>query len=63
MKYYLDLGYGDKFELKTIDEDDTVYAGHLSDLGIQDNDPEYTNKLDDFFTKELGIAENEWEIG
>ena len=62
MKYFVDLN-GSKFEVKTVDGHDTIYVGNLSDAGIEGDDPEYTNKLDNFLQTELGISPEEWEVG
>lgn len=63
MKYWLDLN-GDNYTLYEAGEDEEeVCSGRLSDLGIGENDPDYTNKLDDYFEKEHGIAPSEWEVG
>lgn len=62
MKYWLDLIENDNFILKTVEENDEVCKGKLSDIGITENDPNFTNKLDDYFEK-CGIKPDEWEIG
>lgn len=62
MKYFVDL-YGDNFDVNEIESRDTIYSGSLSEIGIEENDTDYTNKLDEFLETELGIAPNEWEIG
>lgn len=68
MKYYLDIydtalnSYYD-FALISIEERDTIYEGRFSDLGIEEDDDQFSNKLDEFFSKELGISPDEWEIG
>lgn len=61
-KYYADL-YDDSFEILDTENHDTVYCGKFTDIGIEDNDPDFTNKMDRFLETELGIAPNEWEIG
>lgn len=64
VKYFLDLELSNRAALYTIAEYDEVWSGQLEEAGIEgDNDPDYTNKLDDFFQKELGINPDEWEIG
>lgn len=68
MKYFLDIydtalnTYYD-FALVSIDERETVYEGRFSDLGIDDDDDQWVDKLDAFFLEELGIMPDEWEIG
>lgn len=68
MKYYLDIydtalnTYYD-FALRSIEERETIYEGRFSDLGIEENDEQFADKLDAFFFEELGIAPDEWEIG
>lgn len=61
MKYFLDLN-GDNFDLVSIEDRETVITGNLKDIGIEDNDPQFSNKMDDFL-ETMGIAPNEWEIG
>ncbi len=63
MKYYLDLYNDGTFELRETETRDTIYTGSLDEIGIEDNDPNWTNKLDDFFQAELGIDPTEWEVG
>ena len=62
MKYFVDL-YGDNFDVNEIESRNTIYTGSLSGIGIEENDPDYTNKLDDFLEAELNIRPDEWEIG
>ena len=68
MKYFLDIydtalnAYYD-FALRSIEDRETIYEGRFSDLGIEDDDDDFANKLDDFFSEELGISPDEWEIG
>ena len=68
MKYFLDIydtalnTYYD-FALISIEDRETIYEGRFSDLGIEDGDDDFANKLDDFFSEELGISPDEWEIG
>jgi hypothetical protein len=68
MKYYLDIydtalnTYYD-FALRSIEERETIYEGRFSDIGIEDDDDDFANKLDVFFSEELGISPDEWEIG
>lgn len=63
MKYTLNLTNDGVFELYTIEEEELVCKGKLEDLGIKENDPNYTNVLDDYFEKEYNIKPSEWEIG
>lgn len=64
VKYFLDLELDNRATLYTIAEREEVWSGRLEEAGIEgDNDPDYTNKLDDFFQRELNISPNEWEIG
>lgn len=63
MKYYLLLFYSNDFELRTIDNNEVVVEGNLLDIGIKDNCPYWTNKLDEFFEDEFGISPDEWEVG
>lgn len=51
------------FALVSIDERNIVYEGRFKDLGIDDEDEQWVDKLDDFFEKKLGIMPDEWEIG
>lgn len=62
MKYWLDLN-GDGYELKTIGEDEVIEEGKLSSLGIEENDPDYQDKLDRHFEEKFGILPEEWEVG
>lgn len=63
-KYFLDFESNGRATLYTSEEYKVVWSGQLAEAGIvSDPDPDYTNKLDDFFQKELGINPNEWEIG
>lgn len=63
-KYFLDLEANGKATLYTIEEHEEVWSEQLAEAGIvSDPDPDYTNKLDDFFQKELGINPDEWEVG
>lgn len=61
-KYFVDL-YDDSFEVLDTENRDTIYTGSLSGIGIEENDPDYTNKLDDFLEAELNIRPDEWGIG
>lgn len=61
-KYFVDL-YDDSFEVLDTENHDTIYTGSLSGIGIEENDPDYTNKLDNFIESELNIRPDEWEIG
>ncbi len=61
-KYFLDMA-GERFTLETVDTHDVVFYGRFSELGIEENDPEYTNKLDDYFQNMLHIAPEMWEVG
>ena len=61
-KYFLDMA-GDRFTLETVDTHDVVFYGRFSELEIEENDPEYTNKLDDYFQSALHIAPDQWEVG
>lgn len=64
VKYYLDLEANNRATLYTVEDRDEVWSGSLSAAGIEsDQDDQYTNKLDAFFEKELGISPDEWEIG
>ncbi len=63
MRYWLELHNDDTFELNTIGDNDTVIRGRLEDAGIEGEDPEFSNKLDDYFAAEFGIAPEDWEIG
>ncbi len=65
MKYWLNLYDDGSFELRPIDDDNLEsYEGHLKDAGItEENDPQWTNKLDDYFESHLGIKPSEWEVG
>lgn len=68
MKYFLDIydtalnTYYD-FALRSIEKGKTIYEGRFSDLGIEENDEQFADKLDVFFSETLGISPNEWEIG
>lgn len=62
MKYFVDL-YGDNFDVNEIESRDTIYSGSLSGIGIEDNDPDFQDKLDNFLEAELNIKPSEWEIG
>lgn len=63
-EYFLDIEYDNRATLYTSEEYKVVWSGQLEEAGIEgDNDPDYTNKLDDFFQRELNISPNEWEIG
>jgi len=64
MTYFVDLSNdGDRFEVRETDTRDTVYQGRLSTIGITENDPQFTNKLDDFLESVLRIAPDQWEVG
>jgi hypothetical protein len=63
-KYYLELNLDGTMVLYRTGDDEVVYEGRQEDAGItEDPDPDYTNKLDDFFQQELGIDPDEWEVG
>lgn len=63
-KYFLDLKSNNRATLYTIEGRDEVWSGQLEEAGVEgNNDSDYTNKLDDFFQKELNIAPNEWGVG
>jgi len=62
MKYFVDLHNDNTFDLVSIEDRETVFTGNLDDIGIEENDEQFSNKLDDFF-ETLGIKPNEWEIG
>ncbi len=66
-RYWLDMvnEYGFLYK-KSEDEDrmdEVVWDGKLEEAGVFDNDPDYTNKLDDFFEAKFGIKPSEWEVG
>lgn len=63
-KYFLDFDPFDldQFCLKTVEEHDVVYSGHISDI-IEEDEPDWTGAFDAFFEKELGIKSEEWEVG
>lgn len=64
MKYYLDLMENSNFDLVAIEDSEIIYSGNLAEAGItEEEDGQWTNKLDDFFQKELGITPDEWEVG
>ncbi len=65
MTYWLNLFNDGSFALLPIeDENLDIYEGHLSDAGItEENDPQWTNKLDDYFESQYGIKPSEWEVG
>ncbi len=69
MKYFLDIydtalnNYYDFALVSTEDHQDIVYEGRFSDLGIDDNDDQFADKLDAFFLEALGIKPEDWEIG
>lgn len=64
MRYYLELNLDGTMTLYRTEDDEVVYEGRQADAGItEDPDPDYTNKLDDFFQQELGIDPDDWEVG
>lgn len=60
-RYYIEME-GDRFVLKTVDGHDVVLYGRLSSIGIEENDAEFTDKLDDYLWNELHIAPDQWEV-
>lgn len=64
MRYYLELNADGTMVLYRTEDAEIVFEGRQADAGIvEDPDPGYTNKLDDFFQQELNISPDEWEIG
>lgn len=63
MKYFLDFNAmdQDKFELKTIEEHDTVCEGRLSQ--IEGADADWQDALDRYFETQYNIKPTEWEVG
>lgn len=62
MKYFVDL-QDTFFDVVTIEEREVIYTGTYEEAGIEENDDQYTNKLDDFLETKLNIKPTEWEIG
>lgn len=63
MKYFLEFSQvdQDRFELKTIEDHDTVCEGRLSQ--VEGADADWQDALDRHFKKEHGIDPSEWEVG
>lgn len=62
-KYFLDLEANNRATLYTVIGREKVWSGDMSAAGVVEDDPDYTNKLDDYFQKELGISPDEWGVG
>ena len=63
IKYWLDI-VDDIFILSSVDDlDAEPICGHLSEIGIDPDDNDWTDKLDEYFETEHGIAPEEWELG
>ena len=65
IKYWLDCSVGDLFILSSINDLDAppVCCGSMSDIGVVENDPDWTTKMDEYFEKEYGILPDEWVMG
>lgn len=62
MKYFVDMQ--DRFwDLVRIEDREIIYTGTYKEVGIKEDDDQYTNKLDVFIEKKFGITPDEWEIG
>jgi hypothetical protein len=48
---------------KTFDGNEEIWSGTYEDAGTFEGDPDWQEKLDSFFEKELGIKADEWEVG
>ena len=61
LKYYVTID-DDRWNLYTKALRTLVNYGSCSEIGIEDEDPEYTNKLDDYLWNTYGILPEEWEV-
>ena len=48
---------------KTFDGNEEIWSGSCEAAGTFEGDPDWQEKLDSFFEKELGIKADEWEVG
>lgn len=48
---------------KTFDGNEEIWSGSYEAAGTFEGDPDWQEKLDSFFEKELGIKADEWEVG
>ena len=65
-RYWLDMRSEMTLYKKPADEDGMdveVWAGKMEDAGTYEGDPDWQDKLDDFFEEKLGIKPSEWEVG
>lgn len=65
-RYWLDMGSEMTLYRKPVDEDgmdEEIWTGKMEDAGTYEGDPDWQDKLDDFFEAELNIKPNEWEVG
>ncbi len=62
-KYYLDLDPfdKDKFYLCTRNSNEVVHTGRFSEIGKWTEG--WTDALDEYFERRLGIKPEEWEVG
>ena len=61
LKYFVE--YDDNmFYVKTVRGHDLIASDSFAAVGIEDNDPQFTNKLDDYLWDEYGILPEEWEV-
>lgn len=48
---------------KTFDGNEEIWSGTYEDAGTFEGDPNWQNKLIEFFEKRFGIKSEEWEVG
>jgi len=64
VKYYLDVSVGDAFIMNNVDDPEApAICGCMSDIGIEENDPDWSEKLDRYFESNFNILPDEWEMG
>ena len=62
--YWLDMGFTEMtLYKKTFEGNEEIWSGTNEDAGTYEGDPDWQNKLIEFFERKLGIKNEEWEVG